>query len=104
MAVNETTPGPWTVKGPSPGGSDIDDGGDYAILDEERAILAEVYRKVARSGERPAEANAHLIAAAPKLLAALKALVPLAEAAWRLLPDRRPLLAQAREAIREATS
>jgi len=66
------TQGPWTIKGPSPGGSAMDDGGDYAIL-AQGEIIAEVIFMTAANTFQPAEANARLIAKAPALLAALAA-------------------------------
>ncbi len=74
------TPGPLTVRGPSPGGGSMDDGGDYAILNERGHIVGEAYRKVGRNNfgvtfEADAEANARLWAAAPDLLAVCEALV-----------------------------
>jgi len=64
------TPGPWTIKGPCFGKWDI--AGDYAILDAEGKIIAEAYKIVMHNDVRPAETNAHLIAAAPDLLMELK--------------------------------
>jgi len=64
------TPGPWNIKGPAKGKWDVT--GDYAILDAEGKIIAEVYKTVAYGDLRPAEANARLIAAAPDLLEACK--------------------------------
>ena len=65
------TPGPLTINGPSPGGSDMDDGGDYAIVTGDQ-IIGEAIRKTAPSTFQPAEANARLWAASPDLLAALR--------------------------------
>ena len=62
------TPGPWRVSGPSKVISSISDGGDYAILDDTLKIIAEAIHRVGPTEYRPAEANAHLIAAAPELL------------------------------------
>ena len=84
MSGNEFTPGPWKINGPSKGlASDpCDDGGDYAIRaslpnagDNKRPyILAEVIERVDYSVFAPAKANAVLIAAAPDLLEACKAI------------------------------
>ena len=83
MTESKHTPGPWWIKGPSPGlpTNPCDDGGDYAIyanFDDPRfngkpRIIAEVINKVDWGIEAPAEANAALIAAAPDLLAACEA-------------------------------
>jgi hypothetical protein len=78
MDEQKFTPGPWKTKGPSPGLlRSSDDGGDYAVMDEEGFILAEAFRLVGLGNERPAAANADLIAAAPALYAALEAAIDL---------------------------
>lgn len=70
------TPGPLDIAGPSPGRQrGIDDGGDWAVVDERGYIIAEAYRQLSYSIFAPAEANARLIAAAPELLEALKGLL-----------------------------
>ena len=84
MTESKHTPGPWWIKGPSPGlpTNPCDDGGDYAIyanFDDPRfngkpRIIAEVINKVDWGIEAPAEANAALIASAPDLLAACEAI------------------------------
>lgn len=76
--VSEHTPGPWkafAARKPDNTGSI-----DYCILDVNDMIIAEAFQHVGlndRGGysSRPAEANAHLIAAAPDLLESLKAAV-----------------------------
>lgn len=72
------TPGPLTITGPSGGirhgRFQVDDGGDYAIIDSAGKIIGEAIRLVAECDERPAQANACLWAAAPDLLAACKAI------------------------------
>ena len=50
-----------------------DPGGDYAIVDESGLVVGEAYAFVATDEIRPARENALLWAAAPDLLAALRA-------------------------------
>ena len=80
------TPGPWRVHRLNyPAGEDV----SFEVLAERPAkghqyfIAQTIMREVAKEGERIAidEANARLIAAAPDLLAALKAVLPMA-GAW----------------------
>lgn len=68
------TPSPLTIKGPSPGGTALDDGGDYAILDETRHIIGEAICRVGTATFVDAEANAKLWAASPELLEACRAI------------------------------
>lgn len=65
------TPGPWTTHGPSPGHQirNMDDGGDYAIINDGK-IIAEAFHRVGETRYEDAKANARLIAAAPNLLEA----------------------------------
>lgn len=100
--MTKFTPGPWTVwgKGYSP----------WCVMPHEHspAYQDRHSRGIATMenwdpGE--AKANAHLIAAAPDLLAALEALLPLAD--WALLEQSPPgaddpLVDQARAAILKA--
>lgn len=72
MAETKHTPGEWTIKGPSRGLRDFDDGGDYAIVVDGNQIIAEVIRRTDTETYQPAFANAHLIAAAPTMLEALE--------------------------------
>lgn len=75
--ATQHTPGPLTISGPSPGRDrDIDDGGDYAILDSYGHIIGQAHRLVAPGTFMPAEANATLWAAAPQLLEALEWAMP----------------------------
>ena len=62
----EQTKGPWRAAGPSC--SPLHDAGDYAIHDADGAIIAETFLQVSKDGTRPAEANAKLMAASPRLL------------------------------------
>lgn len=66
------TDGPLTVHGPSPGRGAFDDGGDYCIRDQHGKIIGEAIRLVGHGDDRPAEGNAKLWAAAPKMLNALR--------------------------------
>ena len=66
----EHTKGPWKAVGPSPRGAH--DAGDYAIVDEHDAIIAEAFVLVGKDNVRPAKANAAVIAAAPTMLEALE--------------------------------
>ena len=72
-AKTSFTPGPWIAEGP-------DQFADYNILGphEALAIAAVVNGEMRRMGGKSAEheANAHLIAAAPKLYAALEREMP----------------------------
>lgn len=68
------TPAPWTVRRASK--PDNVGGFDYAIFDDDGKIIAETFQKVDVGAERPCEANAKLIAAAPELLFALKEIMP----------------------------
>jgi hypothetical protein len=65
------TPGPWTARQCEK--PDNCGGIDYAIVDDSQQIIAQTYQRVGWGDaglyeERPAEANALLIAAAPGLL------------------------------------
>ena len=71
--MEKHAPGPLTVRGPSLGTGQYDDGGDYGIYDSEGIIVGEAYYKVGVEMFRPAEANARLWAAAPDMKAALEA-------------------------------
>jgi len=101
------TPGPWTYQGPSPGKSNMDDGGDYAIV-AAGYIIGEAVSKVARETFAPAEANARLMAAAPDLLAAIKLIVDAKHngelqvfySAWELDIDGEELYRQLEETYR----
>ena len=74
MSETKHTQGPLTISGPSPGGRENDDGGDYAIRDGYGFVIGEAihiiayYRRVA-----PAKANAQLWATADELLVVLEA-------------------------------
>jgi len=69
------TLGPWHARGPSQ--PDNTGGRDWCVLDDDGKIIAECFEHVGFSDDRktyavrPAEANAHLIAAAPEMLEAL---------------------------------
>ena len=71
--MEKHAPGPLTVRGPSLGTGQYDDGGDYGIYDSEGIIVGEAYYKVGVEMFRLAEANARLWAAAPDMLEACQA-------------------------------
>lgn len=61
------TPGPCTVRGPSPAAHipvQRDPGGDYAIVDAKGKIIGEAYAQVGKNDFAPAAANARLWATA----------------------------------------
>lgn len=63
--AKKATPEPWIVRGPSPGGSSMDDGGDFAIYTERngrRGIIGEAFYKTGCGEYAPAAANADHIA------------------------------------------
>ena len=93
----EHTKGPWRAAGPSC--SPLHDAGDYAIHDTDGAIIAETFLQVSKDGTRPAEANAKLMAASPRMLEALCQLVHDADA---LLNQRRGSGTNTESAIRTA--
>ena len=67
MSDTKFTPGPWSCTKAAPSG-------DRGIYAAGTGIFAEAYADIRRAGENnaaEAEANAHLIAAAPDLYAAL---------------------------------
>ena len=103
--MNEHTPGPLTVHGPSLGGTPCDDGGDYAIYDSEGFIIAEAICKVGRAQTpgryitRPAKANATLWAAAPELYGATKAASEYYEMLEQATGVEHPVLKQLRAAL-----
>ena len=68
------TKGPLRIHGPSPGIGPYDDGGDYAIIDEDNLVIGEAIHRVNENAYRDAEANARLWASAPDLLAERDAL------------------------------
>ena len=66
------TPGPLTIHGPSPGGTPYDDGGDYAIHDNNGHIIGEAIRFCEKSyTPMPSKENALLWSAAPAMFEAL---------------------------------
>jgi hypothetical protein len=67
------TPGPWTIIRSK---LETDGAFDYAIGTDEAPVIAEAFGRDANGGWPDAEANARLIAAAPDLFSALKALLP----------------------------
>ncbi|TXH53687.1 MAG: hypothetical protein E6Q97_12650 [Desulfurellales bacterium] len=71
MTEAKHTPGPWEILGPGKPTSDAPEGGDFAITDSNKDIIAETFFRVSAVKSRPSEANARLIAAAPELLEAL---------------------------------
>lgn len=75
MSNPKWTMGPLQVVGPSHGGTPMDDGGDYAILDSDGRIIGEAIHVVSSIDRRPAKENAHLWAAAWKLFEALSDMV-----------------------------
>jgi hypothetical protein len=87
---------PLIAKGPSPGGSPFDSGGDFAILDRHNNIIAQFYRLVGHEVEVDAEANAarHLAeraACAPLATTGLQEgmLMQLVDSTEGLIPFRR---------------
>lgn len=76
MSEARHTKGPWDVKRArflSDGGYDY---GIIATIDGTRRCIAETFEVIADGGRTaPAEANAHLIAAAPELYEALEKMV-----------------------------
>lgn len=57
------TRGNLTIRGPSPGGSIIDDGGDYALVHDEH-VIAETFNRIGKSSYSPAKDNARIFKAA----------------------------------------
>ena len=55
------TDGPWVIKGPSVTK-------DYAIINDEKYIIAESFQQVDKNKYIDSEANAQLISAAPEML------------------------------------
>jgi hypothetical protein len=64
--MNERTPGPWVVE------QDEDDAPHVLVVDEQGVTVARCYQQAYDTWQ--AKDNAHLIAAAPDLLAALESL------------------------------
>jgi hypothetical protein len=102
--VSETkhTPGPWYTKRAE---IRVDGEYDYAIYDANKEVVAEAFGRTSVTNFPPAEANAHLIASAPDLYAALKFVLAFYE------PDAKDYLdteawkraeAQARAALKKA--
>lgn len=98
--MNKPTPGPWQVETGNPGNfvinSDPEDNGKWGAVAEVRAN---------REGSREidaaeAEANARLMAAAPDLLAALRAI--LLQVCQGKVLERDACITQARAAIAKA--
>lgn len=79
------THGPLTISGPSPGGTPLDDGGDYCILDADGKIIGEAIHRVGDTEYRPARSNAELWANAYLLVEALEEIRDLARTG--LKPD-----------------
>jgi hypothetical protein len=79
--MSQHTPGPWTVK---PGHAF----GSRNVYGPRKAHVAEVWNGSTRDpaeAEAVAEANARLIAAAPKMLEALKAALERMESDWQVI-------------------
>lgn len=72
------THGPLTTSGPSPGGTPLDDGGDYSVLDADGKIIGEAIHRVGDTEYRPARANARLWANAYLLVETLEEIRDLA--------------------------
>lgn len=68
--MNTFTNEPLSIKGPSEA-DQFNDGGNFAILDEQGLIIGEAIRLVAEGEERPAMENAVLWSIAPQLFDAL---------------------------------
>ena len=104
--MNAHTPGPWKTKGPSKYMPSISDGGDYGILNADGDIIAEAICRVGVNKYCPAEQNAFLIAAAPDMYAALKAIADrdIAYMNGRVMGDQIEMrcVEQARAAIAKA--
>lgn len=64
--------GPLRITGPSQGKDHYS--GDYAIIEPGDVIIGGAFRHAGKDGDRDAEANARLWAAAPELLEALETL------------------------------
>jgi len=104
------TPGPWEIQAiPQPRQRR---GFEYVIRDKRNCALAEVGHIDAITDGAEGEANALLIASAPDLLAALKAITGRLLSATSMLnslgcptyyADALPILLQARAAIAKAT-
>lgn len=67
----EHTQGPWTTRGPRM----ADGAPDYAILSPDGEIIGEAFGRSDVSRFHPSETNAKLMAAAPRMYAALKFIV-----------------------------
>jgi hypothetical protein len=70
MSETKWTPGPWEIRRSKLA---TDGAFDYAVSAGDVPVIAEAFGRDAHGGWPPAEANAHLIAAAPDLYAALVA-------------------------------
>jgi len=88
--TTQHTPGPWELRQSTRHG--------YWFIDYEQG--GEGYTLTKLNCE---EADAHLIAAAPDLLEALEALLPIAARVIQGTTDGQPMLRQARSAITKAT-
>lgn len=97
MSESGHTPGPWSVhKSIVPHDGEF----DYAISAEGVPCLAEAFGRSAIGGFAPAAENARLIAAAPELLEALKALV--LDWEWLDIDNPEMRVGMARKAISKA--
>jgi len=105
------TPGPWrfeidgTIRSPSFGGAQMADYRGSIICDLKPAVGIEDWTKpVARRHAIPeAQANAHLIAAAPELLQALQLVTPILESLNGKCTGDTAMIARIRAAIAKAT-
>lgn len=92
------TPGPWHVKRAAV----LTDGGyDYAICSADTEVIAEAFARTSATNWPPAEANARLIAAAPEMYEALKALLGHLES-WKVIETADGDIAKARAALQKA--
>jgi len=77
MSATKFTPGPWHPKAAKHSTDGEIDWGVGADIDGQRYCIAEAFGRVAYTTKTPAEANARLIAAAPDLYEALRAVLDL---------------------------
>ena len=85
------TPGPWSVRRSL---APVDGAYDFAISADGSPVLAEAFGRTSDGGYPPAEANARLIAAAPDMYEALKAVASLK--GW---DEREPVAATGRQVM-----
>lgn len=79
LTMSKHTDGEWTIKGPSVVAGRPDKSGDYAIK-ANGYIIGEAFHMVGKGVFVDAEANARLMAAAPKMLEALRNIMQMTDA------------------------